>query len=57
MDSFVYVLQNYLLLGLSLTKEIEYELYRYDTLLDPACNKFEVIVDKKHGKMCFTQNS
>jgi len=43
-----------MLLGTSLTKEIGYELYSYVALIDLVLNQFEVIVDKRHGNMCFT---
>jgi len=43
-----------MLLGTSLTKEIDYKLYRYVTLIDPALNQFEVAVDKSRGTLCFT---
>lgn len=43
-----------MLLGANLTKEIGHELYRYVTLLDPACNQFEIIVDKKNDFLCFS---
>lgn len=36
-----YVTHNYMLLRTNLTKEIGRELYRYVTLVDPACNQFE----------------
>jgi hypothetical protein len=44
-------------LGTALTKEIGNELNRYVTLVDPALNQFEVVVDKQHGKLCFTHGS
>jgi len=52
----LYTLYNSLLLGTSLTKEVEYELYHYVAPIDPSLYQFEVTVDKKHGNMCFTHD-
>lgn len=54
MNLFFTCVQPYMNLGSMLTKEVGYELYPYVMLIDPALNQFEVVVDKKNGKLCFT---
>lgn len=43
-----------MILGTTLNKEIDNELNRYVTLIDPGLNQFEVVVDKYDGKMYFS---
>lgn len=50
----MFPIQTHLILGTALNKEIDNELNRYVTLIDPGLNQFEVVVDKYDGKLYFS---